>query len=631
MCLGPACMSLCCTRHVAGARAQVDTTLPSNGKLIQVLSPSGNEICTVGDTIHIRWHSVDSIIACVHVSISADSGRTWLDLNQGYTICLGSRKWECYGWVVTDSLDDMSGLPVRCFVKVSSFMNWDISDTSSVIIAPRACAANTGDPRVAVTASRDELRSFLEAADAGPGAKLVFTTFPNSQVYYVDFSETAADAPAIRVLENAAEAAAPVISPDGEWVAYAKGVQGNCGHESESETWVCRLSQTAVPFMLADPGFVPRFVLNATNPTVIYSTCRGGDDNFRYAWDGCGKVIKREIIAGVAGPEEIVYDGGSYYGGLSSDGRYLATAPCATKDAFMLDLTAGTNTPDSLHNLRVKKKTTDEDTTVGIEPGYGCVSSSRIFTNAMMYLDFGSGTLASRHCYHPVMGMWQFCERLFITRNDREILRIYDAPEKETILTEAELDTLSNNPSETQGQRYKRQWDAPQWSNHPYFALAPLMRDRVWYVNGMFEHRMAAEALYLVNLRDSTYLKVVETTDSSFASTTNMRLCAAWIEMPEEFSEDSLWLEYPYGTSVHIPGSGGDRDPQVGTRRLRTAKNLGSISVYAVDGRLVHRADLSGAAPFRPRSRGIGPGLRVVVTRSVDGRIDVYRYMTTRN
>lgn len=44
----------------APAYSGVDTTLPSNGKLYQIVFPNGGEVFHVGDTMRIEWHAVDS-------------------------------------------------------------------------------------------------------------------------------------------------------------------------------------------------------------------------------------------------------------------------------------------------------------------------------------------------------------------------------------------------------------------------------------------------------------------------------------------------------------------------------------------------------------------------------------------
>ena len=141
-------------------------------------------------------------------------------------------------------------------------------------------------------------------------------------------------------------------------------------------------------------------------------------------------------------------------------------------------------------------------------------SASRVFTNVMLYYDFGSGAIAAANCVHPLLGIWGPHEKLFISTYGAEDLKVFDMP--------ADRKIISPSVATGTGEAVGKTWAFPEWSTHPYFAVANLLVDRLFLVSGNYQHTMNAESIYLISLKDSSYVKLAETTDTSYASKTTL-------------------------------------------------------------------------------------------------------------
>ena len=187
----------------------------------------------------------------------------------------------------------------------------------------------------------------------------------------------------------------------------------------------------------------------------------------------------------------------------------------------------------------VKEIDTEKDVRIDIQTCSPSISPSQIFTNTIMYVDFSSSAIENAGCYHPTLGYWGFHERIFIGRSDGVILKYFDVPSDITDIPANEMG---------KGEVYSVSWDNPEWSNHPYYAAAATSVDRLWKET-IYEHTYLNEDLYLINLKDSTYLKLAEVTDTSKTSQENILWPYVWIETPANFIEDPHWLD-PYKADV---------------------------------------------------------------------------------
>jgi hypothetical protein len=375
--------------------------------------------------------------------------------------------------------------------------------------------------RICIT--RDELAALCGTANV----RLVFVN--HKALYMVDFSQ--ADPRIEEVSVGQAGIVAPVISPDGKKIAYALTDGNNEYNIASSSAWVCDAMPLGSHRKIADTAFVPRFVYDGNaRMKVVYATCGKATNRASYVWDGCGKVIERDVTDGQPATDSVIWAGGSYFGGLSRDGRYLSTAESGL-GAFILDRQSPSGKPDTLHKFTVKKLSSGADTTVLIQVCNLSGSQSSVFPNAALYIDFSSNAFTLTGCaLPPGLGEWGFHARLFVTRNDGKILRFFDVPQ------------LGNPESMVgAGEIVGSEWNFPEWSNHPYFAVASIQVDRLWYSTS-WDHTYQNAFLYMINLKDSSYHKLVETTDSSKASTLDMRWPFLWIETSASFTEDSSWF-----------------------------------------------------------------------------------------
>lgn len=360
--------------------------------------------------------------------------------------------------------------------------------------------------------------------------KVVFTC--HNTGYFVDFSDPV---PRITRLEGMTNVFFPVISSDGNWITYqtVAEVEGPSVNPASARVWFRELAAEGTPIKIADTGYVPRFVQNTPHdtPAIVYATSVECPQQSCYT---AGRTIKRTIVDKVPRSPETVFDGGSYYGGLSWDNRYLITGWPGGPNGFMLDIRNSGEGPKKVHSMRVKKNGTDIDTFVSIGTCNISRSASRIFTNTMLYYDFGSGALNSANCYHPLLGSWKEHALLFISRYDGEDLKVFTLPAEPKPVPAADAPGL--------GEMVGKEWYYPEWSNHPYYGIASLNIDRLWLWNDNWEHTYNNELIYMLDLKDSQYVKIIESTDTSFTSTTGFKYPYLWVKVPDVFREDSTWL-----------------------------------------------------------------------------------------
>lgn len=370
----------------------------------------------------------------------------------------------------------------------------------------------------ALSATNAEVRGFLAKGQGGTHAKLVYIdrTLAPERLCYLDFSETG-EKPAVHVISAANQPEVPVISPDGNWVVYASGDGTEAGSAltARSSIYLARLSEDAQPMLLAaDSACEPRFVQNVQGKlSVIYATL---DPDL--AWQGHGQTRRIDIdISGaqpVASPAQVVWAKGGYSAGLSWDNRYLSAGGGLVA---RLDLLGAKQAPDTLaYNM--------------VQACNASASSSRIFTNTLMYLN--TDGIDPKINGGKEWGEWQ---AILIGDSSKSLLKGYTCP------------ATFANPIETEPKSFTTmRWHHPEWSNHPYFAAATLNVDRFFKSGSGYANTGYQERIYLLNLKDSTYLEVVRPdavrfTGKSFDAS-GFYWPWLWVEVPEGFQEAADWL-----------------------------------------------------------------------------------------
>jgi hypothetical protein len=260
----------------------------------------------------------------------------------------------------------------------------------------------------------------------------------------------------------------------------------------------------------------------------------------------------------------------------------------------MLDLQDTFKTPHQVHTMRVKKNITNADTVVTVATCNISRSASTIFTNTMLYYDFSSLVIKNANCYHPLLGSWGLHAKLFISRYDGEDMRVFDMP--------ADRPLVPSDDAEGFGEAVGKEWFFPEWSNHPYYAAASLLVDRLYNKNGSWEHTENNESIYLINLKDSVYVKLIESIDTSFTSKTSFRYPFLWIEIPNGFHEDSTWLKSTiWERAAHgVIGSLKDKRSFYSSDNFFNGKDIIDFVLYSVSGKRIKTVQVERNVKINP-------------------------------
>lgn len=372
--------------------------------------------------------------------------------------------------------------------------------------------------KTAFSSTSPEVLAFLAKAQGGAKAKLAYIdkTGPSNQLTYIDFSEGTTPVP--RVVAAAKGAAVPVISPDGRWAVYASGsgVEAGSPVGKRSSVYFIELREDAQPLLLAkDSACEPRFKQNSSKLTVIYTTLCPD-----LAWEGFGMTMETDVdVSGAAptkGEVRTLFPHGSYTGGLSWDGKFLCGGG---EHVAMIDLTKNKTRPDTL-------------SLGGIQSCNASISSSREFTNTMLYLNT-SGQTPRLNGNQP-WGEWQ---AILISNSDKKLVKGYMNPDGDPRFP------LETNPASLSGAKASK-WHHSEWSNHPYFAAATLNVNRFFKVGTEFKNTAFQERLYVINLRDSSYLEVLRPDSLVYKgkSIGGFYWPYLWVEIPSGFQESKTWL-----------------------------------------------------------------------------------------
>ncbi|HKP94633.1 MAG TPA: hypothetical protein VJ385_02645 [Fibrobacteria bacterium] len=396
---------------------------------------------------------------------------------------------------------------------------------AALVLLASGCDKTAGDAPAGAAAFRpvfasspEEVRAFF-AAGGGGRAKLAFVdrTGDAGSLCFVDFSEAS---PRIRVIAAAVDPKVPVISPDGDWITYASGPGAEAGSSlmARSSAYLVRMEEGAKPLLLAaDSACEPRFVQNAESGklAVLYTTLSPN-----LGWEGFGRTLKMTLdVSGaspIKGAVETVSAGGSYTGGLSYDGSHLCGGG---GHVAMLDLRRPDARPETLsHNL--------------VQACNASVSSSRIFTDAVMYLNSPKDSDPSLNGGKP-WGEWQ---AILIGGGSvpRGIRKGFLYPL-----------AFARDPETVPPSVSAIKWHHAEWSNHPYFAAATLNVDRYFRGGGGIVNANLQERIYFINLRDSAYLEALrpDTLEYRGRSSGGFFWPWLWVEVPEGFRERDDWLE----------------------------------------------------------------------------------------
>lgn len=115
---------------------------------------------------------------------------------------------------------------------------------------------------------------------------------------------------------------APSLSPCGNYVAYGSKFEGMSG----DGTVTVRALNDSFPVTARFDGFLPRWWVDREKQDTCIVYTDGASYNNQPQWYG-EKTFRRRITGGKkSGAPELLWEQGSYHGGLSSNGRLLGTA-----------------------------------------------------------------------------------------------------------------------------------------------------------------------------------------------------------------------------------------------------------------------------------------------------------------
>jgi hypothetical protein len=100
-------------------------------------------------------------------------------------------------------------------------------------------------------------------------------------------------------------------------------------------------------------------------------------------------------------------------------------------------------------------------------------------------------------------------------------------------------------PLETDPPSFSRaKWHHSEWSNHPYFGVATLNADRYFKSGNGFINTGFQERIYLINLKDSSYLEVLRPDKVAYTGREfgGFYWPGLWVQVLDGFIESPTWL-----------------------------------------------------------------------------------------
>jgi formylglycine-generating enzyme required for sulfatase activity len=267
----------------------------------------------------------------------------------------------------------------------------------------------------------------------------------------------------------------PTISQDGNFVAYSSSGEGFA--EACSLTVRSLSSGFNDAPLLRMPGTIPRWWVSPLEKDtfLIYTTGASRNKDEAATWHN-EKTMRIKMQGGKAvRPAEVVWPYGSYHGGMSVDGRFIATGYQVTR---LVDLQV--KDTNIFYFLPPYSGRDDTSQTCNVS-----MSPSASEPGEVMLLDFGyqkvSTVVGKPYPLHSVIFV---CNTNML--NSKHVSKWFEVP--------ADYE----------------QWDYPEWSNHPDFAAS---------VAKTFSE---SRVIYAIDCKNKTYKQLV--------SGTKLRDVYLWID-----------------------------------------------------------------------------------------------------
>jgi hypothetical protein len=317
-------------------------------------------------------------------------------------------------------------------------------------------------------------------------ARLVFVNITGDlrTLCFIDFSRSY---PVIMEFKTPVSVNAPVISPDGKYAAFCTRGDGAGGG---ANIFIRNLDSpgAACAMLPSDSAFGPRWWVDPVSRDTFLLYANSAVDNASALWPSGATFMVKITGGGPASAAQRITSGGGFHDGRSNSGRYLVTG---YTNLIMRDMVAG------------------QDRKLFLPPqnGKGAAGSTQVCNVSIcpdsqgdgrcLFLDFGCPPPAVSSLVGAGYGVHEY---LFIGDWSGVVLSWYRRPEGEA------------------------SWDYPEWSTAGKYAVA-CGRDE----------QNRSHAIYVVNLRDSIYCRIVEGAELADPF--------LWVDNEEVQNADSLSLD----------------------------------------------------------------------------------------
>jgi len=261
----------------------------------------------------------------------------------------------------------------------------------------------------------------------------------------------------------------PVISPNGLLMAYGSKSEGFTGTSAGTIRPLDTSSATCLRTLPARSMFLPSWWVDPTTEDTFVVYTDGASMNNQASWKNEKTYRWKFSAMAFSGSPEVLCDTGSFHGGLSADGRFIATGyPYAyayygqTNDLYQYFVYP--------YNGRTKTDNIPQVCNVSISP-----TLSR--PDNIMFLDFGYTGISS------IVGKSYGVHQIIFTSNPTDSVKWYD-------ITSSAWQSTSGYDA----------WNDPRFSNHPNFASAI----------GQSSSDNGKNALFIINLTTGEPLKIAE-------------------------------------------------------------------------------------------------------------------------
>jgi formylglycine-generating enzyme required for sulfatase activity len=311
---------------------------------------------------------------------------------------------------------------------------------------------------VTLSCNKSDVLSFVGTSRI----KVAFTIENNKRernLYYLDFTRPDAK---IRPIQDTITAHKPVISPNGAFVAYGSKQEG---FPSSSIMTVRHLDSDSLACIRTpelQSAFLPKWFVDPQTLDTFLIFSDGASMNQLLEW-ASEKTFKQKFSNfSLQGFPEVICINGSFTGGISRDGQFLATG---YPKAMVYDIKERKTVQYFLPPYNGRDDTA-QVCNLSISPGFEA-------PDELMFLDFGypriSSIVGKPYRFHSVIFIANS-----ISNSVQGKIRWYEVP--------------SGFES----------WDRIQWSNHPDFAVAVCEE----------QQSTSKRSVFLIDLKKSRYLKV---------------------------------------------------------------------------------------------------------------------------